>query len=98
MLNVRLWVREDNEEPKAIPGDGTLPPGPGLVVDVEARSAREARHVYALASAAPVDELEDADGWNAQRKAQRRIKPVARFVLEAGKLVRAAVTMKGGDA
>lgn len=39
---VHLWVREDGEEPKAL-GAGVIPPGPGKVVAVRARSAGEAR-------------------------------------------------------
>ena len=82
---VRLWVREDGEEPKAIPGDGSLPPGPGLVVDVEARSSREARQLLSLATGPEVLEVKDPSGWLEQRQARRLVKPVAAYALDPAK-------------
>lgn len=73
---VRLWIREDGEQPKALPGDVTAGPGPGAVVDVQARSSREAREVYARATAADVSEETDPQGWLAQRAARKRITTV----------------------
>ena len=102
-LSDRLWVREDGEQPKAIPGDGSLPPGPGLVVDVAARSSEEARQVYGLAAAEDVNEAKDADGWNEQRKARRRVSTPIRVARGTdGRVTASAMDAlrkkKGGDA
>ena len=86
--SVRLWIREDGEQPKCIPGDGTMPPGPGVLVDVMARSAREARAVLERAEAPDIDEEKDGQAWQEQRAARRRVKRVARLALVDGKLAR----------
>lgn len=80
---VRLWVREDGEQPKAqekAPAAITNPPGPGLVVDVQARNADEARELLGRAAAPDVDEQQNPQGWLEQRAARRRVRPMARFV------------------
>ena len=73
---VRLWIRADGGEPKAIGQDLAAGPGPGEVVDVSARSAREARSLYATACQAEPDELKDPEGWLAWRKACRAVRKV----------------------
>lgn len=82
---VRLWVREDGEQPKAqekAPGAVTTPAGPGLVVDVEARGADDARALLGRAAAEDADEQKEPQRWLEQRAARRRVRPLARFVLD----------------
>lgn len=74
---VRLWIREDGEEPKAVAGDATKAPGPGRLVDVEASSAKAARAIYARAQLAEPSEELDPEGWIAWRAARRAVMEVA---------------------
>jgi len=74
---VRLWIRE-GAPPKAVARDATRPPGPGRLVDVEARSAEAARATYALSQAPEPSEEQDPHGWLAWRAAQRAVREVSR--------------------
>lgn len=75
---IRLWIREDGEQPKAIGRHlgAAPPPGPGKVVDVDARTADEARAVYATTLQAEPSEEQDPKGWTDWRKAKRLVAPV----------------------
>jgi hypothetical protein len=73
---VRLWVRTDGEEPKAVERDATKAPGPGKLVDVQALNAADARARLALAGTKEPDEHDDPQGWLAWRAARRSVFPV----------------------
>lgn len=75
---IRLWIRQDGEQPKALARDAVKAPGPGRIVDVQARSADEARRLYALAQLVEPVETEDPDGWLAWRAARRAVTEVAK--------------------
>lgn len=72
---VRLWIRQDGEQPKAVACDATKAPGPGVLVDVVgAKSADAARAVYALAQRPEPSEADDPQGWTEWRAARRAVK------------------------
>ncbi len=74
MARVRLWIREDGEQPKAVALDATKGPGPGRLVDVlGTRNADDARKLLAVALSAEPSELKDASGWVAWRAARRAV-------------------------
>lgn len=73
---VRLWIRQDGEKPKAVARDATKAPGPGFLVDVEAKSADVARALYALALRDEPDEAKDPQGWLSWRAAKRAVREV----------------------
>lgn len=73
---IRLWIRQDGEQPKAVARDATRAPGPGRLVDVEARTPDEARRVYELSAAEEPDEQKDGERWLAWRAARRAVKGV----------------------
>ncbi len=81
-MTVRLWIRRDlrpdgsPEPPKALALDQTQGPGPGRVVDVDARTANEARRLLALASTDEPSEELDPDSWTAWRAARRAVREV----------------------
>lgn len=75
-MTVRLWIREDGEQPKAIARDAKKGPGPGRVVDVDARSANEARATLALFGAPEPNKKLDRAGWNDWDEARDRVKEV----------------------
>lgn len=75
---IRLWIREDGEQPKAIgrhPG-AAPPPGPGKVVDVDAKTSDDARRVYATTLQDEPSEEQDPEGWIEWRRCGRLVKPV----------------------
>ena len=73
---VRLWIREDGEQPKAIGLGATAGRGPGRVVDVDARSVVEARAIFCVSlQAEPIEET-DPLGWLDWRRAQRLVHEV----------------------
>lgn len=82
-MTVRLWIRRDlrpdgsPEPPKALPLDQAQGPGPGCVVDVDARTANEARRLLALASSQEPSEAKDPDGWTAWRAARRAVRELS---------------------
>lgn len=73
---IRLWIRQDGEQPKALPRDAAKGPGPGAVMDVEARSADEARALYALSVRPEPSEADDPQGWLEWRRAKRSVREV----------------------
>lgn len=73
---IRLWIREDGEKPKAIARDAAKGPGPGKVVDVDARTADEARRVYATTLQKEPSEELDATGWIEWRRCKRIVREV----------------------
>lgn len=75
-MAVRLWIREDGEQPKAIARDATKGPGPGRVVDVVARGTDEARTVYATTLQAEPKEETDPQGWLEWRRCKRLVSEV----------------------
>lgn len=75
-MRVRLWAREDGEQPKSIGLTATKGPGPGKVYDVQARTANEARAILAAFFCAEPDELRDPDSWIAWRAARRAVREV----------------------
>lgn len=60
---VRLWKREDGEQPKALALDATKGPGPGRVFEVTAPSADAARELLKLALGAEPDRKADKARW-----------------------------------
>ncbi len=72
-MRVRLWIRQDGEQPKAVAIDATKAPGPGRLVDVEAKNPDEARRVFALSRAPEPDEQQDGERWLAWRSARRLV-------------------------
>lgn len=82
---VRLHIREDGErgldgvwrqfEPKAIAVDGPLPTKPGKVVEVVARSSKEAREVYAL-SLLHLTPNPDRHAWADAEGAREKVKVI----------------------
>lgn len=75
---IRLWIREDGEQPKAIGRHpGAKPPGPGKVVDVDTKTSDEARRVYATTLQAEPPEEQDPEGWLEWRKCKRLVSEVA---------------------
>ncbi|HYE92700.1 MAG TPA: hypothetical protein VEA38_16840 [Terriglobales bacterium] len=75
---VRLWIREDGEQPKAVAIDATKGPGPGAIFDVTARSADEARSLYACSRRTEPDQDADPAGWIEWKHAKRAVKEVSR--------------------
>ncbi len=73
---IRLWIREDGEQPKAIARDATAAPGPGLIVDVDARNSDEARRIYATTLQTEPLEEQDPQGWIEWRRCRRLVKPL----------------------
>lgn len=73
---VRLWAREDGEQPKAIALDALRGPGPGKVYDVQAQGSNEARRTLALFLSPEPDEQRDAQAWLAWRAANRSVREV----------------------
>lgn len=69
---VTLWIREDGQQPKAIEPEAT-PPGPGIVVRVQARSVADARETFRIAEMSEPQEDQDPQGWLAWRAAKRRV-------------------------
>ena len=69
---VRLWIRQDGEQPKALALDATKGPGPGRLVDVlGTTNSDEARRLLSIASSSEPDEHKDGQGWLAWRAARR---------------------------
>lgn len=84
MMRVRLWVRADDADPKAVARDAATPPGPGALVDVlGARTADDARRVYACSLTLEPDQDQDGEGWLAWTRARRVVVPVV--VTQAGR-------------
>lgn len=75
---VRLWIRQDGEQPKALALVATKGPGPGRVVDVAARSADEARLICAAAQQDEPKEEDDPQGWLEWRRCKRLVSEVTR--------------------
>ena len=73
---IRLWIRQDGEAPKAVAREAKTAPGPGRLVDVEARTPEEARKVYALSVASEPDEQKDGERWLAWRASRRAVEGV----------------------
>lgn len=73
---VRLWIREDGEQPKAVARDADEAPGPGRLVDVAAPSADEARRLFRLAQASEPDRKKDKAGWLAWDEARDAVQEV----------------------
>lgn len=76
-MTIRLWIREDGERPKALAADATRPPGPGRIVDVDARSADEARRIYAVTLQPEPSEEQDPVGWTDWRRCKRLTQEIA---------------------
>lgn len=73
---VRLWIRQDGEAPKAVASDASAAPGPGVLVDVEAKSADAARALYAMTQRPEPREQDDPQGWLEWRAAKRAVREV----------------------
>lgn len=74
---IRLWIREDGQQPKALALVGGIPPGPGKVVDVDTKTSDEARRIYATTLQPEPAEESDPDGWLEWRRCQRLVKEIA---------------------
>ena len=75
-MAVRLWIRVDGEQPKAIAHNATKAPGPGRIVDVRARGAGEARAVFVLFDSPEPDKRADKAGWLDWDDARERVTEV----------------------
>lgn len=73
---VRLWIRTDGQPPKAIAITATRGPGPGIVVDVQARSAVDARATYALSCQSEPDRRTQKALWCDWETARERVQEV----------------------
>ncbi len=79
---IRLWLREDldregkRQPSKALARDAETKPGPGRVVDVEARSVAEARRVLALAGAPAPDRKVEPKAWAERLNALEAVRDV----------------------
>ena len=78
MKKIRLWVRQDGQQPKALARDATAAPGPGRIVDVHAASADAARDTYATATGPVPDEDKTPQAWLEHRQALKRVQEVTR--------------------
>lgn len=96
-MRVRLWIRKDGEQPKAVAIDATKAPGPGRLVDVEAKNPEEARRVFALSQASEPDETQDGERWLAWRKARKAVTELGQ-VLPIRHDAQFAIKPAGGDA
>ena len=75
-MRVRLWAREDGEQPKSVGLSATKGPGPGKVYEISARTSSEARVILAAFLSAEPDEQKDAQAWIAWRAARRNVREV----------------------
>lgn len=73
---IRMWLRQDGGEPKAVARSAVLGPGAGRLVDVTAASSAEARAILARVGAEEPDQDADGDGWLAWSRAQRAVREV----------------------
>ena len=76
MACVRLWIRTDGEQPKAVAEHTRRAPGPGALVDVEARSAEEARAVFKLYGSEEPNRKTDREGWLSWDEARVSVRSV----------------------
>lgn len=73
---VRLWIRTDGEQPKAVARDAVRAPGLGRLVDVDARTANEARRLFALTQQAEPDRRANKALWLEWDEARERVREV----------------------
>lgn len=73
---VRLWIREDGEQPKAVARNATEAPGPGVLVDVKCYTARRARELYALSLEPEPDHATKRDEWLSWNEARESVRGV----------------------